>query len=73
MHFLAGVLRHAYALTAINNPTVNSNKRLVPGFEAPVYVAWSGKNRSPLIRVHNLVDCPRDWNCGQLIQPLIHT
>ncbi|MEN2350581.1 type I glutamate--ammonia ligase [Lacticaseibacillus paracasei] len=51
MHFLAGVLRHAYALTAINNPTVNSYKRLVPGFEAPVYVAWSGKNRSPLIRV----------------------
>jgi len=51
MHFLGGLLQHARGLTAINNPTVNSYKRLVPGFEAPVYVAWSGKNRSPLIRV----------------------
>lgn len=51
MHFLAGLLRHARGLTAINNPTVNSYKRLVPGFEAPVYIAWSGTNRSPLIRV----------------------
>ena len=49
--FLAGLLSHARAYTAICNPTVNSYKRLVPGFEAPVYVAWSGKNRSPLIRV----------------------
>lgn len=51
MHFLAGLLEHARGLTAINNPTVNSYKRLVPGFEAPVYIAWSGTNRSPLIRV----------------------
>ncbi|GKQ43017.1 glutamine synthetase [Companilactobacillus sp. RD055328] len=51
MHFLGGVLEHAGGLTAINNPTVNSYKRLVPGYEAPVYVAWSGKNRTPLIRV----------------------
>ncbi|GEK06952.1 type I glutamate--ammonia ligase [Schleiferilactobacillus harbinensis] len=50
-HFLAGLLTHARALTAVNNPTVNSYKRLVPGYEAPVYVAWSGRNRSPLIRV----------------------
>ena len=50
-HFLAGLLQHARAITAINNPTFNSYKRLVPGFEAPVYVAWSGHNRSPLIRV----------------------
>lgn len=51
MHFLAGIMEHAQALTAINNPTVNSYKRLVPGFEAPVYVAWSTRNRSPLIRI----------------------
>ncbi len=51
MHFLAGLLDHARALTAINNPIVNSYKRLVPGFEAPVYIAWSGHNRSPLVRV----------------------
>ncbi|WP_125767019.1 type I glutamate--ammonia ligase [Lapidilactobacillus wuchangensis] len=50
-HFLAGIMEHARALTAINNPIVNSYKRLVPGFEAPVYIAWSGHNRSPLIRV----------------------
>lgn len=51
MYFLNGLMEHARALTAVNNPTVNSYKRLVPGFEAPVYVAWSGKNRSPLIRI----------------------
>ncbi|ELZ30416.1 L-glutamine synthetase [Halogeometricum pallidum JCM 14848] len=48
--FLAGVLNHAPAITAISNPTVNSYKRLVPGYEAPVYVAWSDRNRSALIR-----------------------
>lgn len=50
-HFLGGLLKHARAYTAVCNPTVNSYKRLVPGFEAPVYVAWSGRNRSPLVRV----------------------
>ncbi|GIN72614.1 glutamine synthetase [Bacillus sp. J14TS2] len=49
--FLAGILKHAEAFTAITNPTVNSYKRLVPGYEAPCYVAWSAKNRSPLIRI----------------------
>lgn len=50
-HFLGGLLSHARSFTAIVNPLVNSYKRLVPGFEAPVYVAWSGSNRSPLVRV----------------------
>ncbi|GAX01180.1 type I glutamate--ammonia ligase [Secundilactobacillus silagei] len=50
-YFLGGLLKHARSFTAICNPTVNSYKRLVPGYEAPVYVAWSGSNRSPLIRV----------------------
>lgn len=49
--FLAGILEHARGFTAICNPTVNSYKRLVPGYEAPVYVAWSAHNRSPLVRV----------------------
>ena len=48
--FLAGVLEHAPAITAVCNPTVNSYTRLVPGYEAPVYVAWSDVNRSALIR-----------------------
>ncbi|UUV99504.1 type I glutamate--ammonia ligase [Vagococcus luciliae] len=50
-HFLGGLLEHARGYTAVCNPIVNSYKRLVPGYEAPVYVAWSGKNRSPLVRV----------------------
>jgi glutamine synthetase len=48
--FVAGILDHAPAVTAVANPTVNSYKRLVPGYEAPVYVAWSDVNRSALIR-----------------------
>jgi glutamine synthetase len=48
--FLAGILEHAPALTAVCNPTVNSYKRLVPGYEAPVYIAWSDVNRSALVR-----------------------
>lgn len=50
-YFLGGLLEHARAYTAVCNPTVNSYKRLVPGYEAPVYVAWSGRNRSPLVRI----------------------
>ncbi len=48
--FLAGILEHAPAYTAVANPTVNSYKRLVPGYEAPIYVAWSDVNRSALVR-----------------------
>lgn len=44
-------MRHVKGMCAITNPLVNSYKRLVPGFEAPVYIAWSGTNRSPLIRI----------------------
>ncbi|ACB85836.1 type I glutamate--ammonia ligase [Natranaerobius thermophilus] len=50
-YFIGGLLQHAKAMSAITNPTVNSFKRLVPGYEAPVYIAWSEKNRSPLIRI----------------------
>jgi glutamine synthetase len=50
-HYMAGILRHARAFAAITNPTVNSFKRLVPGYEAPCYVAWSASNRSPMIRI----------------------
>jgi glutamine synthetase len=50
-NFLGGLLAHATAFTALANPTVNSYKRLTPGFEAPVYVVWSASNRSPMVRV----------------------
>jgi glutamine synthetase len=50
-YFIGGLLEHARALCAVVAPTVNSYKRLVPGYEAPVYVTWSKRNRSSLIRV----------------------
>jgi glutamine synthetase len=51
LHYIGGLLRHARGFTAITNPLVNSYKRLVPGYEAPVNVAWSMRNRSPMIRI----------------------
>jgi glutamine synthetase len=51
MGYIGGILRHAEAFVAVTNPLVNSYKRLVPGYEAPINVAWSEKNRSPLVRV----------------------
>lgn len=50
-NFIGGVLKHIKEICPITNPLVNSYKRLVPDYEAPVYIAWSAKNRSPLIRV----------------------
>lgn len=50
-YFMAGIMKHIKSMTAITNPLVNSYKRLVPNFEAPVYIAWSASNRSPLIRI----------------------
>src|SRR5207237_3106014 len=51
LHYIGGILRHAKGFCAITNPLVNSYKRLVPGYEAPTSVAWSERNRSPLVRV----------------------
>jgi glutamine synthetase len=50
-HFIEGQLSHARAMTAVIAPTINSYKRLVPGYEAPVYVGWAQTNRSALIRI----------------------
>ena len=49
--FIGGIMKHMKAITFITNPIVNSYKRLTPGYEAPVYIAWSEKNRTPLIRI----------------------
>ena len=51
LNYIGGILRHAKGFCAITNPLVNSYKRLVPGYEAPTNIAWSEKNRSPLVRV----------------------
>jgi glutamine synthetase len=50
-YYIGGLLKHAKATAAILNPTINSYKRLVPGYEAPVYISWSTQNRSALVRV----------------------
>ena len=51
MYSIGGMLKHVKGITAVTNPTVNSFKRIVPGYEAPVYLAWSLANRSALLRV----------------------
>ncbi|NYT17549.1 MAG: type I glutamate--ammonia ligase [Methanomicrobiales archaeon] len=51
LHYIGGLLKHAKAITRIANPTINSYKRLVPGYEAPCYISWSATNRSALVRV----------------------
>jgi glutamine synthetase len=51
LYYIGGLLKHAKAITRIANPTINSYKRLVPGYEAPVYISWSATNRSALVRV----------------------
>lgn len=51
LHFIGGLLEHAPGYTAITNPLVNSYKRLISGYEAPVYISWSAQNRSALVRV----------------------
>jgi glutamine synthetase len=51
LHYIGGLLKHAKGFCAITNPLVNSYKRLVPGYEAPTAIAWSERNRSPLVRV----------------------
>jgi len=50
-YFIGGILEHARGMAAIANPTLNSYKRLIPNFSAPIYIAWAQHNRSTLIRI----------------------
>lgn len=61
-YFIGGIMKHIKGMAAVTNPLVNSYKRLVPGFAAPVYIAWSATNRSPLIRI------PAEGGAGSRIE-----
>ena len=68
-HYIAGLLKYAPEFCAVTNPLVNSYKRLVPGYEAPVYIAWARRNRSALVRVPMYKPCKENATRLELRSP----
>lgn len=71
--FIAGLLHHVRGMAAVTNPLVNSYKRLVPGYEAPCYLAWSASNRSALIRIPASRGQAPGWSCAPPTPPATPT
>lgn len=76
MHFIGGLLKHARSLCAITNPSTNSYKRLIPGFEAPVTIGYAMANRSAVVRIPAYVKSPdqetlRAPQPGRDVQPVL--
>lgn len=71
--FIAGLLHHVRGMAAVTNPLVNSYKRLVPGYEAPCYLAWSASNRSALIRIPASRGQGTGWSCAPPTPPATPT
>ena len=73
-YYIGGILKHAPALLALTSPTTNSYRRLVPGYEAPVNIAYSQRNRSAICRIPaTRARKPSAWNSVHRIQPAIRT